>query len=175
MGPDLTGESNTSTAFDVLKNATAQKTNAAASEGQRDVHMAKDAGASYLDQAKTMVESIVTSAQDYLHGSTDSRSSAGPATSSRTGGDVISSLQTSASSAVGTAQQYLASAQAAAQPQVDKARETAEGYLGMHSGTSPSNAVTPPGSTTRPTTGVPLSGAANSLLDDREGNLCVKI
>ncbi|KAG1757149.1 hypothetical protein EDB19DRAFT_1623798 [Suillus lakei] len=163
MGSELTGERDTSTAFDVLTSATAQKTNAAASEGQRDVHMAKNTSASYLDQAKTMVESIAASAQDYLHGSTDPQ-----ATSNRAGGDATSSLQTSASSAVGTAQQYLASAQAAAQPhfdvarstlqpQVDKVRETAEGYLGMHSSTSPSDAVTPP-STARPTTGAPLSG-----------------
>ncbi|KAG2350814.1 hypothetical protein BDR05DRAFT_922282 [Suillus weaverae] len=163
MGSELTGERDTSTAFDVLKHEAALKTNAAASEGQRDLHMAKNTSASYLDQAKTMVESFATSAQDYLQGSTDPQ-----ATSNKTGGDAISSLQTSASSAVGTAQQYLASAQAVAQPhidvvrsslkpQVEKARETAEGYLGMHSGTSPSDAVTPP-STARPTTGMTLSG-----------------
>lgn len=77
-------------------------------------------------------------------------------------------MQTSASSAVGTAQQYLASAQAVAQPHIEQARstlqphvekvlETAEGYLGMHSGTSPSEAVTPPASG-RSTTNAPLSG-----------------
>lgn len=65
-------------------------------------------------------------------------------------------------------QQYLASAQAVAQPHidaarstlqphVDKVREIAEGYLGMHSGTSPSDAVTPPASG-RSTTNAPLSG-----------------
>ncbi|KAG0707494.1 hypothetical protein DFH29DRAFT_895985 [Suillus ampliporus] len=177
MGSGLTGGSHT--AFDVLTSAVTQKTNAAASEGQRDVNMAKDASASYLDQAKTMAETVVTSAQGYLHGSTDPQatanqpigSSTGIATPaySKAGGDVMSSLQTSASSTVGTAQQYLASAQAAAQPhidrarltlqpQVDKARETAEGYLGMHSSTSPSDAVTPPiASTARPTTGAPFS------------------
>ncbi|KAG2118044.1 uncharacterized protein F5147DRAFT_255699 [Suillus discolor] len=164
MGPELTGERDTSIAFDVLKSEVAQKTNAAASEGQRDLHMAKNTSASYLDQAKTVVESIATSAQDYLHGSTDPQ-----ATSDKPGGDATSSsLQTSAStsSAVGTAQKYFASAQAAAQPhidvarstlqpQVEKARETAEGYLGMHSSTSPSGAVTPP-SNTCATTGTPL-------------------
>lgn len=163
MGSDLTGERDTSTAFDVLKSEASLKTNAAASEGQRDLHMAKNTSASYLDQAKTMVESITASAQDYLHGSTDPQ-----ATVNKTGGDTMSSLQTSASSAAGTAQQYFASAQAAAQPHIDtarstlqpqfeKARETAQGYLGMHSGTSPSDAITPP-STARPTTGAPLSG-----------------
>ncbi|KAG1885467.1 hypothetical protein F4604DRAFT_1726301 [Suillus subluteus] len=160
MGPELTGERDTSTAFDVFKSESAQKTNAAASEGQRDFHMAKNTSASYLDQAKTFAESVATSAQDYLHSSTDPQ-----ATSNKTGGDTISSLQTTASSAVGTAQEYFASAQAAAQPhidvarstlqpQVEKARETAQSYLGMH---SPSDAVTPP-STERPTTDTPLSG-----------------
>jgi len=77
-------------------------------------------------------------------------------------------LHTSASSAVGTAQQYFASAQAAAQPHIDvarstlqpqleKAREKVESYLGMHSGTSPSDAVTPP-LTAHPTTEASLSG-----------------
>ncbi|KAG2076871.1 hypothetical protein BDR04DRAFT_1089139 [Suillus decipiens] len=161
-GPELTGERDTSTAFDVFKSEAAQKINAAAAEGQRNIHMAQDTSASYLDQAKTMVGSFSASAQDYLHGSTDPQ-----ATSNKKGGDV-SSLQTSAASAVETAQQYFASAQAAVQPhidvarstlqpQVEKARETAESYLGMHSGTSPSDAVTPP-STTHPTTGAPLSG-----------------
>ncbi|KAG1864762.1 hypothetical protein DFJ58DRAFT_655877 [Suillus subalutaceus] len=163
MGPELTGERDTSTAFDVFKSESAQKTNAAASEGQRDFHMAKNTSASYLDQAKTFAESVATSAQDYLHSSTDPQ-----ATSNKTGGDTISSFQTTASSAVGTAQEYFASAQAAAQPhidvarstlqpQVEKARETAQSYLGMHSGTSPSDAVTPP-STARPATDTPLSG-----------------
>lgn len=162
MGSELTGERDTSTAFDVFKSEMAQKTNAAASEGQRDLHTAKNTSASYLDQAKTVVESIATSAQDYLHSSTD------PQASNKPEGDAASSssLQASASSAVETAQKYLASAQAAAQPhidvarstlqpQVEKARETAEGYLGMHSSTSPSGAVTPP-SNTCATTGTPL-------------------
>lgn len=163
IGSDLTGERDTSTAFDVLQSEASLKTNAAASEGQRDLHMATNTSASYLDQAKTMVESITASAQDYLHGSTDPQAAV-----NKTGGDTMSSLQTSASSAAGTAQQYFASAQAAAQPhietarstlqpQLEKARETAQGYLGMHSGTSPSDAVTPP-STVRPTIGAPLSG-----------------
>ncbi|KAG1754856.1 uncharacterized protein EDB91DRAFT_1042622 [Suillus paluster] len=178
MGPELTGGNHT--AFDVLKSELSQKTNAAASEGQRDLRMAKDTSASYLDQAKTMVESVVTSAQEYLHGSTDPQATANQLIGSSTGiatpapskaeGGVISSLQTSASSAVGTAQQYLASAQAAAQPhidraqtslqpQVDKARETVEGYFGTHSSTLPSDAVTPPmESTARPTTDMPLNG-----------------
>lgn len=161
MGSELTGERDTSTAFDVFKSEVTQKTNAAASEGQRDLHTAKNTSASYLDQAKTVVESIATSAQDYLHSSTD------PQASNKPGGDAISSSwQASASSAVGTAQKYLASAQAAAQPHIDvarstlqpqaeKARETAEGYLGMHSSSSPSGAVTPP-SNTCATTGTPL-------------------
>ncbi|KAG2156651.1 uncharacterized protein EDB93DRAFT_1247354 [Suillus bovinus] len=155
MGPELTGERDTSTAFDVLKSEAAQKTNAAASEGQMDFRMAKDTSASYLDQAKTLVESIAASAQDYLHGSTD------PHAISE--GDAVSSSQTSALS--GTAQKYFASAQAAAQPhidvaqstlqpQVEKARETVEGYLGMHSSASPSDAVTPP--STDATTDAPL-------------------
>jgi hypothetical protein len=63
MGSELTGERDTSTAFDVFQSEVAQKTNAAASEGQRDLHTAKNTGASYLDQAKTVVESIATSAQ----------------------------------------------------------------------------------------------------------------
>ncbi|KAG1813288.1 uncharacterized protein BJ212DRAFT_1301188 [Suillus subaureus] len=163
MGSELTGERDTSTAFEVFKREAAQKTNAAASEGQRDFHMANNPSASYLDQAKTFAESVATSAQDYLHSSTDPQ-----ATSNKTGGDGTSSLQTSASSAVGTAQRYFASAQAAAQPHIDvarstmqprveKARQTAESYLGMHSGTSHSDAVTPP-STAHLTTETPLSG-----------------
>ncbi|KAG1795780.1 uncharacterized protein HD556DRAFT_374785 [Suillus plorans] len=163
MGSELTGERDTSTAFDVFASEASQKTNAAASEGQRDLHTAKNTSASYLDQAKTAVENIATSAQDYLHGSTDPQLEA----SNKPGGDAMSSSsQTSASSAVGTAQKYFASAQAAAQPHIDvarstlqphveKARETAEGYLGMHSSTSPSGAVTPP-SNTCATTGTPL-------------------
>jgi len=165
LGSELTGERDTSTAFDVFKSEVAQKTNAAASQGQRDFHMAQNTSTNYLDQAKTFVESIATSAQDYLHSSTDPQ-----ATSNKTGGDAESLLHTSASSAVGTAQQYFASAQAAAQPHIDvarstlqpqleKAREKAESYLGMHSGTSPSDsdAVTPP-LTAHPTTEASLSG-----------------
>ncbi|KAG2044462.1 hypothetical protein BDR03DRAFT_939195 [Suillus americanus] len=162
VGPELTGEKDTSTAYDVFKSEVAQKTNAAASEGQRDLHMGKNTNASYLDQAKTFAESVATSAQVYLHSSTDPQ-----ATSNKTGGDGISPLQTSASSAAGTAQQYFASAQAAAQPHIDIARstlqphvekacQTAESYLGMHSGTSPSDAVTPP-STAHLATEAPLS------------------
>ncbi|KAG2367771.1 hypothetical protein BDR07DRAFT_1271443, partial [Suillus spraguei] len=139
----------------------AQKINAAAAEGQRNFHTTQNTSASYLDQAKTMVDSFSASAQDYLHGSTDPKT-----TSNKKGGDAVSSSQMS--SAVETAQQYLASAQVAAQPhidvaratlqpQVEKARETVESYLGMHSGTSPSDAVTPP-LTTHPTTGAPSSG-----------------
>lgn len=67
MGSELTGERDTSTAFDVLKSEAALKTNAAASEGQRDLHMAGNTGASYLDQAKTIVESITASAQVRQH------------------------------------------------------------------------------------------------------------
>jgi hypothetical protein len=61
MGSDLTGENHTT--FDDLQCAAAQKTNAAAVEGQRDVHTAVDISSSYLDQAKPMAEDIVTSAQ----------------------------------------------------------------------------------------------------------------
>jgi len=159
----------------------AQKTNTAAAEGQSDLHAAKDASASYLEQAKTVADNVVTSAQvgldvwltwflqiehryfqDYLRGSTDPQAAAnqqGSSTGPVTTTSVISSLQTSASSAVGTAQQYLSSAQVVAQPHIDQARstlqphvekvasmarETAEGYLGTHSGTSHTDAVTPP-------------------------------
>lgn len=58
---DLTGD--TRTALDDLQSAVAQKTNAAAGEGQKDIHAAKDASESYLYQAKTMAENVVTSAQ----------------------------------------------------------------------------------------------------------------
>jgi hypothetical protein len=61
MGSDLTGDNYTT--FDDLRCATAQKTNAAAAEGQRDVHTAIDISSSYLDQAKSMAGDIVTSAQ----------------------------------------------------------------------------------------------------------------
>ncbi|OAX43043.1 hypothetical protein K503DRAFT_682105 [Rhizopogon vinicolor AM-OR11-026] len=166
MGSEFTGENRT--AFDYLQSAAAQKTNAAAAEGQRDLHAAKDASASYLDQAKSAAENVVTSAQDYLQGSTDPQATANQQGSSTGPANTTSPLQTSASSAVGTAQQYLASAQAVAQPHidyarttlqphVDKARETVEGYLGMHSDTSPSDAVTPP-INGRSTTNAPLSG-----------------
>jgi flagellum-specific peptidoglycan hydrolase FlgJ len=63
MGSELTGERDTSTAFDVFKSEAAQKTNAAASQGQRDFHMAQNTSTNYLDQAKTFVESIAASAQ----------------------------------------------------------------------------------------------------------------
>ncbi|OJA19823.1 nuclear receptor coregulator, partial [Rhizopogon vesiculosus] len=127
MGSEFTGE--TRTAFDYLQSAAAQKTNAAAAEGQRDVHAAKDASASYLDQAKSAAENVVTSAQDYLQGSTDPQATANQQGSSTGPANTTSSLQTSASSAVGTAQQYLASAQAVAQPHIDYARTTLQPHV----------------------------------------------
>jgi hypothetical protein len=60
-------------------------------------------------------------------------------------------------SAQAVAQPHIDAARSTLQPHVDKARETAKGYLGMHSGTSPSDAVAPRASG-RSTTNAPLSG-----------------
>ncbi|KAH7886129.1 hypothetical protein F5I97DRAFT_1214068 [Phlebopus sp. FC_14] len=175
MGPEMTGEP-TST-LDVLQREAAEKTGAAVAEGQKDVHEVEETSASYLEQAKSMAESVLASAQEFLRGSTEGqeKASAGqqssPSKGTLTHGqprDVLGSLKTTAESGVGTAQEYLASAQAAVQPRVEstratlephvagakaalqlhveKAQETAQSYLGV--GVSKPEVVTPPTSGT---------------------------
>ncbi|EGN93161.1 hypothetical protein SERLA73DRAFT_190046 [Serpula lacrymans var. lacrymans S7.3] len=136
MGPEMTGEGGSK--LDEFQRQAAQTTNAAVAEGHNDVHVAKATGVGYLDQAKSIAGSVLSSAQGYLQGGEQhsqpqggsqngsGTGSAKVATAQGTTGDVLSKLQTGASSAIGTTQQYLSSAQAAAQPHIDNARTTVE-------------------------------------------------
>ncbi|KAH7909800.1 hypothetical protein BJ138DRAFT_1154420 [Hygrophoropsis aurantiaca] len=182
MGPEMTGEGRSP--LDNLQSQAAKTTNAAVAEGQRDVHAAKGAGASYLDQAKSIAGNVYSSAQTYLQGSTEGQSNGaaqpkgsstgiaapGTTTHDSTASDAFATLQATGVSALGTTQQYLASAQAvlqphletarttaephiagakaAVQPHVENAKETAQQYLGLGTGSKPSDAVTPPADVT---------------------------
>ncbi|KAG6334950.1 hypothetical protein ID866_4129 [Astraeus odoratus] len=153
MGPEITGD--TVTGLDVLRHEAEQRTNAAAAHGQQDIEKAKEVGAGYVEQAKSVAGNVITSANNTLRGSSEGKprpqgSSTGtsaPGPSAGLGGvttDVLTSLQTTASSAIGVTQQYLSSAQAVVQPHIDSAREKAQGYLGVGMKGSESDAVTPP-------------------------------
>ncbi|KIK94754.1 hypothetical protein PAXRUDRAFT_142190 [Paxillus rubicundulus Ve08.2h10] len=191
MGPEITGEP--LSGFDVLKRESAAKTNAAVVEGQHDTQSAIGASERYFNQAKSVVGSVFASARDILRGRTDGQihpqgSSTGIATPESTNlrgkaDDVLASLQSTAGSAIGTTQQYLASAQATAQPHgestgealesraaaakaaaqlhIDEARETTHGHLGIG---AKSGAVTPPASarSDRPLTNLPIDAKETS-------------
>ncbi|KAI0964047.1 hypothetical protein AcW1_000959 [Taiwanofungus camphoratus] len=109
-------------AVNQLEAGLSNQTNAAASQGKFDVEKAKAAGASYLEQAKNLASSAVGAAQSYLNGS----QSAAPSDRSTTG-NLASAVQYTAASAYDNGKEYLASAQSAVQPQIEKARGIVSG------------------------------------------------
>ncbi|KAJ6621170.1 hypothetical protein B0H10DRAFT_1945544 [Mycena sp. CBHHK59/15] len=120
-GPALTGNS----ATEQLQQQAAQKTSAAVDQGQRDVAAAKATGAGYVEQAKSLASSAVTTAQfrqSYLP------PGSGP-NGERTTGDVVAGLQAGANAALATTKEYLAAAQETAQPHLNKAKDVATSYL----------------------------------------------
>ncbi|KAF9015622.1 hypothetical protein BDQ17DRAFT_1341382, partial [Cyathus striatus] len=64
LGPQLTGEP--TTAVDQFGRNASETTNAAVNEGKHDVEAAKAAGAGYIEQAKSMASSAISTAQNYL-------------------------------------------------------------------------------------------------------------
>ncbi|KAF8216014.1 hypothetical protein K438DRAFT_1561048, partial [Mycena galopus ATCC 62051] len=132
-GPELTGQ----TASDRLQTQASVKTGAAVDQGREDVAAAKAAGATYVEQAKNLASSTLSStlatAQSYIP------PGSGP-DGAHTTGDVVSGLQAGASAAFETgkqilttahetAQPYIASAAEAAQPHLVKAKDVAASYL----------------------------------------------
>lgn len=129
-------------------------TNAAVAEGQADVANAKATGAGYVDQAKGLASTAISTAQvrliihawwpglltvpiqSYLPpalGGTApplSTTTGTTTTGSTTGtGSVVETIKTTAAAALETGKQYAASAQAAAQPHLDRAAAAAQPHL----------------------------------------------
>ncbi|KAF9225437.1 hypothetical protein BS17DRAFT_778583 [Gyrodon lividus] len=138
MGPEMTGQPLSD--LDILKRESAEKMNAAVVEGQHDIQTAKEAGACYFYQAKSVASNVLTSAQDFLRGSTRGQShlegsSTGIAapesikTEGKKPDDVPAPPQPTAQSVIGTTGQYIASAQAIVQPHVESAREALEPHI----------------------------------------------
>lgn len=164
LGPDVTGDPVSS--VDVLQHEIEHKTDTAVVQGQKDIEAAKNVGSQYADRAKTMASNVVSSAQNTLYGTSEDKprpmgsstgvSAPGPSPLSGAASGAFTSLQETASFAAGATQQYLASAQAMAQPHIDKAREAARTYLGGDTESTGSDVATPPAETSeRPTTNPP--------------------
>ncbi|KAJ3750726.1 hypothetical protein DFH05DRAFT_1410441 [Lentinula detonsa] len=121
LGKEFTGEP--PSAADQLQ----AKTNSAVAQGKADVDAAKVEGQSYLEQAKNLAGSAISSAQSYLPNSN-------PATHPSTGGstaitDTLSQIQAGATTVLATGKEYLASAQNTAQPHIDRALEVAQPHI----------------------------------------------
>ncbi|TFY83543.1 hypothetical protein EWM64_g455 [Hericium alpestre] len=161
MGPRVTGK--TSDAFIQLEAQASQVTDAAVAEGQRNAQSATEAGANYLEQAKSLASSAIATAQSYLPTSVTGQN-ASPATSTQKGGpsiqehasSTLQSAQQAAQQYASSAQQYASSAQQAAQPHIETARaslqsgfeqakESAQEYLGSATGKAhgPSGGIPP--------------------------------
>ncbi|KAI5117071.1 hypothetical protein M0805_007948 [Coniferiporia weirii] len=127
----------TASTTDVLQNDLAEKTDAAAAEGQKDVEDVKAAGATYVGQAKQYAGSILATAQGYLDAGQNKLS---PQNGTTQAGGIVPTLQSATGTALGTTKNLLSSAQemlqphvenarAAAQPHIDSAVETAQPYV----------------------------------------------
>ncbi|PCH33986.1 hypothetical protein WOLCODRAFT_148048 [Wolfiporia cocos MD-104 SS10] len=103
-----------------------QKTNEAVAQGMFDVQSAKNTAASTaasaVQQAKNMANSAYQTAQSLFNGSA-AQSTDASSTNDPFANDFTSKVQSTASSAYQTGKEYLASAQTAVQPQVDKAKD----------------------------------------------------
>ena len=78
--------------------------------------MAKASGQGYLEQAKNLAGSALAGAQAYLPNTNTNSTNAN-------GSSTLSQIQAGAATALATGKEYLASAQAAAQPHVERVVE----------------------------------------------------
>ncbi|CCM04435.1 uncharacterized protein FIBRA_06615 [Fibroporia radiculosa] len=102
--------------------AVSEKTTQATSQGMFDVENAKATAASAVEQAKNMANNAYQSAQSLFNNPQSSDTS--------TMGNVSSTVQSTASSAFQTGKEYLASAQSAVQPHIEKAKDMMAGSPG---------------------------------------------
>ncbi|KAL0951525.1 hypothetical protein HGRIS_008209 [Hohenbuehelia grisea] len=172
-GALLTGE--TTTAAGQFKHEASATTNAAVAQGQHDVEAAKAAGAGYVEQAKALAGSALATAQSYLPAAvggtsntttttTDHSAPTATGTASETLTNIASTVQAGAVSALETAKGYVAAAHetglSAAQPHLEKAKETVQANLPI--GTQPQ--VAPPASSTGiPATTAPLESGPHTV------------
>jgi len=122
-------------ALDTLEQQSSAKTEAAVAEGKQDVHAAKAAGASYLEQVKEVATAAYNTAASYLPttltgaeqptSSTPSTSTSGIASASGTASYVAQAAVTTAT----TAQQTLASTQIFLQPHIDAAKAAIQPHV----------------------------------------------
>ncbi|KAI0756834.1 hypothetical protein C8Q80DRAFT_58919 [Daedaleopsis nitida] len=151
-------EPQSANAVDRLEDGLSHQTNAAASEGAADVASAKSAANGYVEQAKNLAGSAISTAQSYINSATTQSTQPTDTTNGTTAGGVVQS-------AIATGKDYLASAQAAAQPYIDSASAAAQPHLekakGMVGGTT---AIGPSGSdkpSAKPASSAPLESGAN--------------
>ncbi|TDL28018.1 hypothetical protein BD410DRAFT_824773 [Rickenella mellea] len=121
-----TGElgSQTSDATTQLKEGLAAKTNEAAVQGKQDVQSTAAAGAGYVEQAKYYANAALATAQEYVAAG---QAKIAPAPESQ--GGIAATVQSAASTALGTTKSALASAQATLQPHVDNAVAAAQPHI----------------------------------------------
>ncbi|KAF8898996.1 hypothetical protein BD779DRAFT_1486553 [Infundibulicybe gibba] len=138
---------------------------------QHDVEAAKNTGVGYVEQAKALATSAISTAQNYLPTAVGGNPSPNTTTNgsvtsnlSSTASTVASTVQAGATAAYGTTKEYLSTAQQIAQPHIENAKGVAQGYLGT-AGTQGMNGTgtTPASSTGIPATSAPLESGPHSV------------
>ncbi|RPD55900.1 hypothetical protein L227DRAFT_566416 [Lentinus tigrinus ALCF2SS1-6] len=117
-------EPQAASAVDRLEENLSYKTNTAAAEGAADVQSAKATANGYVEQAKNLASSAITTAQSYIPGTRTSQTSS-TTQANTTGSGVTATVQ----SAIATGKEYLTSAQATAKPYVESAAAAAKPYV----------------------------------------------
>ncbi|KAM5533943.1 hypothetical protein V8D89_012368 [Ganoderma adspersum] len=129
--------------IDQLEQGLSQKTDVAVSQGAHDVQSAKAAASGYVEEAKALAGNVLSTAQSYVSGTSHPSTSAekGVGTNDTHASRIGATVQ----AAIVTGKEYLASAQAAAQPYIESAASTAQAQAervkGAVSGTQANSAV----------------------------------
>jgi len=128
-------------AVDKLEEDLAEKTHQAVLDGQSSVDQAKAAGVGYVESAKNLANSALSTAASYIPGggagSTTTTDKA--ASTNGTGTGVVASLQSAAGTAINTAANVLSSAGAAAAPHLEAAKNTVTSAVSGATGTTTTN------------------------------------
>ncbi|KAF8585842.1 hypothetical protein K439DRAFT_1615628 [Ramaria rubella] len=121
--------SQTEQAADDFQAQASAQTNAAVSEGKEDVEVAKTTGVGYIDQAKALTGSAMTTAQGYVIAVGKQLGASQDSTRNPSESGPPSSWQSTASMALETSKYYLASGQEAVQPRLQVMHETAQPHV----------------------------------------------
>lgn len=159
-GTSLTGD--TPSALDQLQQQASKTLNSAVDQGKHDVGAAKSTvSGDYVDKARDMASSAISTAQSYLPESVGGHANGANGTY---GNDVVSSLQSGATSALETTKEYLSVAQEAVKPHIENAKSAAQGYLGTAATEGIDTHGNPPvPQKDIPATSAPLESAAHSF------------